>query len=86
MSLKQTQAKRERTVNAVGWIGSLFGLIGSLLLALNMPISGLGFLAYLVSNVAWLYHGFTTRTWSMCVMQIGFTATSFLGVFNWIIK
>ncbi|QPK61457.1 hypothetical protein IVG45_00070 (plasmid) [Methylomonas sp. LL1] len=69
---------------AVGWVGSIFGLIGSLLLALHVPYSGYGFLAYLGSNFAWLYHGVKTRTWALVVMQVGFTATSLVGLRNWV--
>lgn len=73
-----------RLLVAVGWVGSIFGLIGSLLLALHMPYSGYGFLAYLGSNFAWLYHGVKTRTWALVVMQVGFTATSLVGLRNWV--
>lgn len=72
-----------RLLVAVGWVGSIFGLIGSLLLALHVPYSGYGFLAYLGSNFAWLYHGVKTRTWALVVMQVGFTATSLVGLRNW---
>lgn len=73
-----------RVVVIVGWIGSALGLAGSLVLALNAPYSGYGFLAYLGSNCAWMYHGVKTRTWALVVMQVGFTATSFLGLRNWV--
>lgn len=72
-----------RLLVAVGWVGSIFGIIGSLLLAMHVSYSGYGFLAYLGSNVAWSYHGFKTRNWAMVVMQAGFTSTSLLGVSNW---
>jgi len=68
-----------------GWIGSVLGLIGSLLLALHNDYSGFGFVAFLGSNVAWFYHGIRTGTWSMVIMQIGFTATSLLGVVKWML-
>jgi hypothetical protein len=74
---------KNRLVNIVGWIGSVLGLAGSLIVALNTPYSGYGFLVYLGSNFAWLYHGVKTQTWALVVMQIGFTTTSFLGLWNW---
>lgn len=76
--------EENRFVIIVGWFGSVLELAGSLVLALNAPYSGYGFLAYLGSNFAWLYHGVKTRTWALVVMQIGFTATSFLGLRNWV--
>jgi hypothetical protein len=75
--------EKTRLVNIVGWIGSALGLAGSLIVALKAPYSGYGFLVYLGSNFAWLYHGVKTQTWALVVMQIGFTTTSFLGLWNW---
>jgi hypothetical protein len=71
-------------LKAVGWFGSVTGLLGSLILALNTSFSGWGFVAFLLSNAAWLTYGIKTRTWSMVAMQIGFTATSTLGVWRWL--
>lgn len=67
-----------------GWIGAALGVAGSLLLALNLPYSGYGFMFYLGSNAAWIFHGVKTRTWSMVSMSIGYTAISLLGVFKWV--
>jgi hypothetical protein len=71
-------------LNMIGWLGSITGLLGSLLLALNTSFSGWGFVAFLLSNAAWMTHGIRTKTWSMVVMQLGFTATSLLGVWLWL--
>jgi len=72
-------------IGYVAWFGSFTGLLGSLLLALNSPVSGWGFVVFLASNVAWLFYGWRTKTWSMCIMQIGFTFTSLLGIYRWIL-
>jgi hypothetical protein len=72
-------------INFIAWLGSLTGLLGSLLLALNNANSGWGFVAFLVSNAAWLFYSVQTKTWSMCIMQIGFTFTSILGVYRWML-
>lgn len=66
------------------WCGSLTGLAGAGLLALNNNISGYGFGLFLLSNVAWITFGIRTRTWSLVVMQVGFTATSLVGINNWL--
>lgn len=68
------------------WSGSLSGLAGAALLAAKTPIAGYGFVAFLASNVGWICYGIRTRTWSLVVMQVGFTATSLLGIKNWLLQ
>lgn len=65
------------------WLGCLTGLSGALLLALNSRYSGYGFVAFLVSNVCWIGYGALSGSWGMVVMQLGFTATSVLGLYRW---
>ncbi|KVP75501.1 hypothetical protein WJ96_07280 [Burkholderia ubonensis] len=67
----------------IEWSGAILGLTGSLLLALNLGISGYGFVAFLISNVCWLAFGIKSRAWGLVTMQVGFTATSLMGLYNW---
>ena len=69
----------------IEWIGCATGLCGSALLALNNRYSGWGFVLFLLSNVAWIYFGLLTHATGMVVMQVGFTATSLMGVWRWMI-
>lgn len=73
-------------LTVVGWLGSISGLVGSALLAVNTPFSGYGFLAFLFSNACWFTHGIVTRTWPLVAMQLGFTATSLVGVYRWLMQ
>ena len=73
-------------VQILEWSGCCFGLLGSALLALNNRYSGYGFPVFLVSNGFWIVFGFLTGAMGMVVMQIGFTATSLIGAWNWLIK
>lgn len=66
------------------WGGAIFGLLGSVLLASHSPVSGYGFIAFLVSNMLWLSFGLRTRTWGLVAMQTGFTATSMVGIMRWL--
>lgn len=68
----------------VEWLSCLTGLLGSALLALKGEYAGWGFVAYLVSNVGWIVYGTATRTWSIVLMQLGFTATSLIGIKNYL--
>lgn len=70
----------------VEWSGALLGLIGSAMLALNVPVSGFGFLAFLLSNLFWLVFGVKKKAWGLVTMQAGFTVTSLMGLYNWLLK
>lgn len=85
LSSQPGTTKQCRLVGIAGWIGSIIGLLGSFMLAFHNNYSGFGFIAFLLSNFAWFFYAIKTRTWSMLVMQVGYTASSLLGVVKWII-
>lgn len=62
------------------------GLIGTLLLACNGRFAGFGFVAFLGSNAGWLAFAWSHGHWPMFVQQIGFTASSLIGIYVWIIR
>lgn len=65
------------------YIGCGFGLLGALLLSLNCKHSGWGFVAFLVSNVAWITFAVQKGINGLLVMQFGFTITSLIGIYRW---
>ena len=67
------------------WFGSITGVTGAALLAVNMPWSGYGWLLFLASNTAWILYAFMERVSSMLLMQLVFTSTSLIGVFRWLV-
>lgn len=73
-------------VQLLEWSGCAFGLLGAGLLALNTRLSGWGFVAFLVSNGLWIAFGLLTESPGLIVMQVGFTATSLLGIYRWLLK
>lgn len=72
------------TIKLLEWAGAALGLLGSFMLAANNAYSGYGFVAFLLSNCCWIVFGFKTRTWGLTTMQVGFTASSVLGLYNWL--
>ena len=63
-------------------IGSAFGVLGALLLAMPaLPAWGFG--AFLVSNVAWLIASARQRQWPLHAQQWVFLACSLVGLWNW---
>lgn len=67
------------------WVGCATGLSGAALLACNKHYSGWGFALFLASNVAWIFFGVLSHTTGIVVMQMGFTVTSIIGVWRWLI-
>lgn len=73
-------------MTVIEWSGSVLGIVGALLLALNIPQSRFGWIFFAASNVCWIYFGFATGTYSLAAMQIVFSCTSAIGIRNWIIR
>ncbi len=73
------------TQKQIEWLASLSGLCGSGLVAANLPISGWGFVVFLISNAFWIAFAVRGKHWGLLTMQAGFTVTSTLGVFRWLL-
>lgn len=58
----------------------VFGLLGTLLLAIPNRWAAWGFAAYLASNFGWLVYSFEHGLWLLFFQQIAFTASSLLGL------
>jgi len=67
------------------WLGCGTALSGAALLALNCRASGWGFVLFLISNGFWLAYGWVTNAPGLVVTQLGFTVTSLMGVWKWLI-
>ena len=62
------------------------GVLGTVLLALNGPRAGWGFVAYLASNAGWIWFAWWHGHWAMLVQQLAFTASSLLGIWLWLVR
>lgn len=71
-----------RAALALETAAAVFGMLGAMLLATAYP-PGLGFGAFLVSNVAWLAFSASHRHWRMFAQQVVFLLTSIVGLWNW---
>lgn len=67
------------------WAGCIAGAAGALLLATKCSEAKWGFVLFLASNACWLGYGLITGAYGMVVMQLAFTATSLVGIWNWIL-
>ncbi len=73
-------------VNSIEILGAVFGVWGTLLLALRGPRAGWGFAAYLASNVAWLAFAWTHGHWALFAQTLAFMASSLFGLWVWLLK
>jgi drug/metabolite transporter (DMT)-like permease len=67
------------------WIGTGMGIAGALVVALNLPFSGWGFVLFLASSVSWTVVGLKMRENSLALLNGVFTAVNLLGIYRWLI-
>lgn len=67
-------------------IAACCGLIGSLLLALKGESARWGWMFFMLSNVGWLAFSYGFGHWFLLVQQIGFSITSAIGIWKWLIE
>lgn len=67
-------------------LAAIFGILGTLVLATKGRWAGWGFVAFLVSNAGWLMFSYAHGHWFMFAQQVGFTISSLIGVWVWIIR
>jgi glucose dehydrogenase len=66
-------------------LSAALGLLGAALLASRSRWAGWAFVAWLISNIGWIVFGAGHQHWFFIAQQIGFTITSVLGIWNWLI-
>lgn len=67
------------------WTGCFTGLGGSALLATNSRYSAWGWVLFILSNAAWIAYGLLKGANGLVAQQIGFTATSLIGIWKWLV-
>lgn len=65
---------------------SYFGVVGTLLLATRSRWAGWGFVAFLASNVGWLWFSYVHDHEWMFWQQVAFTVSSLVGVWFWLLR
>ena len=77
-------APRDHTlsVRALEWSGCVLGLLGAFLLATNTGVSRWGWVLFLLANFAVIAFARRIRANGLLVQQLGFFATSSLGLYR----
>lgn len=71
------------TTHIFEWTGSIFGLLGAFLLAINSPrLSRYGWVAFLAANIAMIAFAVRIQADGLLLQQIGFTLTSVIGLYR----
>ncbi|SFV58683.1 hypothetical protein MNB_SUP05-5-1100 [hydrothermal vent metagenome] len=66
-----------------GWIGTITGIIGGLLLALNISISHFGFLFFLTSASSWIIQGLKNKDKALILLNVFFIFIDLIGIYRW---
>ena len=67
----------------LGWIGTITGIIGALLIAFNFEYSKFGYLFFLVSSTTWGLQGYKNKDSALMVINIVFTGVNIIGIIRW---
>lgn len=70
---------------ALEWTGTVLGIAGAVLLALNGRHAKWGWPIWVVSNFCFVVFGLVTGAYGLATMQSAFMATSTLGCWKWIV-
>ena len=67
------------------WVGTATGVIGAFILALNLPLSGWGWVLFAPSSLCWTIAGMVMRDYSLVVLQSAFFVVDIVGIWRWLI-
>lgn len=74
-----------KVTDLVEWGGTVFGMAGAALLAVNCRSSRFGWLLFWISNVFWIAFGLMFGHKGFTLQQLFFVVTSSIGVYRWIV-
>ena len=68
----------------IKWVGSITGIIGALMLALNNDYSMYGYIFFIISSLALTYEFYRDKITSMLLQQFIFLTINLLGAYKWL--
>lgn len=71
-------------IKTLAWAGAITGIIGAILLSLNVTISGYGYLFFIVSSICLMLWAFLDKQDHQLTMQTVFTLINFNGCVQWL--
>ena len=67
------------------WTGTVCGVLGALLLALNISDSGWGWVLFFFSSTSWGIAGLKMKEPSLWTLHAVFTVVNLLGIYRWLV-
>ena len=68
----------------IKWGSAAFGIVGSLIIALNIPISGWAFVIFTVSSVGWMFAAHLMKERSILTESAVYTVINMIGIYRWL--
>lgn len=72
--------------SVIEFLSAAFGIFGTVLLALNGRRAGWGFVAYLASNIGWIWFAAVHQHWALLAQQLAFLVSSLVGIWVWLVR
>ncbi len=69
--------------NTWGWLGTVAGVVGGILVALNFGYSKFGYIFFMVSAVSWTIQGNKNNDKSLVLLNVVFIFVNTLGIYRW---
>lgn len=69
----------------IGWVGSFLGSAGALLVALNVAVSGYGYLLFTSSSILMCLYALYGKDKPVLFQNLVFTIINSIGVYRWLL-
>lgn len=68
-----------------GWMGSITGIIGAILVALNFEFSKFGYIFFIISSITWAIQACKNKDKALLSLNVVFTIINTIGIYRWIL-
>lgn len=77
--------KKLLSFNTLKWVASILGLLGAIMIALNVEESKYAFIFFILSSIIWTYAGIKVKDWALASLNVGFFIVNIIGIYRWIV-
>jgi hypothetical protein len=81
---EDTKSQTMKFLHYIKWLGTISGIAGSLLVALNISISGYGFILFTISSISWGVAAWIMKENSLLILQGVFFVVNIIGITRWL--